>query len=84
MTIHAKLTSKGQITLPKKLRDELGLQSGDTIGFRKSESGRYELVRDATPDEMFGVIKADIALSLDQLDAELEETRAGRGKDVHP
>lgn len=84
MTIHAKLTSKGQITLPKRLRDELGLQSGDTVGFRKCESGRYELVRDAVPDEMFGIIKADIALSLDQLDTELDETRTSRSKEGYP
>jgi AbrB family looped-hinge helix DNA binding protein len=84
MTVHAKLTSKGQITLPKKLRDELGLRSGDTIGFRRLDTGRYELVRDAVPDEMFGIIKTDISLSLDQLDNELEQARTGRGSADHP
>ncbi len=29
----AKVTSKGQVTLPKKLRDDLGLLPGDEIEF---------------------------------------------------
>jgi AbrB family looped-hinge helix DNA binding protein len=29
----AKMTSKGQITLPKPVRQKLGLKTGDRIGF---------------------------------------------------
>ena len=29
----AKLTSKGQITIPKKVRDDLGMKAGDRIAF---------------------------------------------------
>jgi AbrB family looped-hinge helix DNA binding protein len=29
----ARITSKGQVTLPKKLRDALGLRAGDEIEF---------------------------------------------------
>ncbi len=29
----AKVTSKGQITIPKQVRDRLGLRSGDKVGF---------------------------------------------------
>ena len=28
----AKVTSKGQITIPKKIRDRLGLHRGDSVG----------------------------------------------------
>lgn len=31
----AKITSKGQITLPKEVRDELGVRSGDSVVFHK-------------------------------------------------
>ncbi|MBI4743862.1 MAG: AbrB/MazE/SpoVT family DNA-binding domain-containing protein [Actinobacteria bacterium] len=31
----AKVTSKGQITIPKEVRDKLGIQSGENIGFER-------------------------------------------------
>ena len=34
MDVPAKVTSKGQITLPKAVRDALGLKSGDRVLFR--------------------------------------------------
>lgn len=34
MEILAKVTSKGQITLPKELRDALGIGTGDRVHFR--------------------------------------------------
>ena len=33
------LTSKGQVTIPKAVRDELGLRVGDRIAFRVLEDG---------------------------------------------
>ena len=38
----ATLTSKGQMTLPKDVRDDLNLKPGDKVEFVKIE-GRYEL-----------------------------------------
>ena len=35
----AKLTSKGQITIPKAVRDELGVDTGDKLIFIKCEQG---------------------------------------------
>lgn len=43
----AKMTSKGQVTVPKAVRDALGLEAGDDVVFRV-EGGRAELAR--TPD----------------------------------
>ena len=34
MDVPAKITSKGQITLPKPVRDALGLKAGDRVLFR--------------------------------------------------
>jgi AbrB family looped-hinge helix DNA binding protein len=45
--VAAKLTSKGQITVPKAVRDRLELEPGDQVLFRL-EGGRATLAR--TPD----------------------------------
>jgi antitoxin PrlF len=39
----ATLTSKGQITIPIEVRNELGLKPGDRIEFVKNERGRFVL-----------------------------------------
>lgn len=44
----AKLTSKGQITLPKSVRDRLRLSAGDRVEFVETDAGF--LVRAATTD----------------------------------
>jgi AbrB family looped-hinge helix DNA binding protein len=35
----ASITSKGQITLPKEIRDRLGVGTGDRVAFREGEDG---------------------------------------------
>ena len=47
MEIAAKMSSKGQITVPKAVRDALGLGEGDHVVFRV-EGNRAVLAR--TPD----------------------------------
>lgn len=47
MEASARLTSKGQVTIPKSVRRALGLQEGDSVVFRV-EGGRAVLAR--TPD----------------------------------
>lgn len=37
------LTSKGQLTIPKAVRDRLGLRTGDVVEFRFDERGRVVL-----------------------------------------
>ena len=37
MTVTAKITSKGQITLPKKVRDILHLQEGGVVVFEQED-----------------------------------------------
>lgn len=45
----ATVTSKGQITIPKEVRDALGIGSGDRVEFVAEEEGVYKVVA-ATKD----------------------------------
>lgn len=39
----SKITSKGQVTIPKAVREALGLDMGDRIGFHIRDDGVVEL-----------------------------------------
>jgi antitoxin PrlF len=42
------VTSKGQITIPKEIRDLLGLKPGDRVVFEKDRTGRVLLKATST------------------------------------
>ena len=39
------VTSKGQVTIPKAVRDRLGIVAGDPVDFEMSPDGRVVLVK---------------------------------------
>jgi len=41
----ATVTSKGQVTIPKQVRDLLGIGPGSVIDFRRAQDGRIVLVK---------------------------------------
>jgi len=54
MQKEAKITSKGQITLPLEVRHALGVQPGDKVVFeRKGEEVRVRPVREKSPFEAY-------------------------------
>lgn len=58
MAATAKITSKGQVTIPAEVRRELGVQSGDRIDFVRNAAGRYELaVRGTTFADLRGILR---------------------------
>jgi antitoxin PrlF len=40
----ATITSKGQITIPVEVRNDLGVGTGDRLEFVKQENGQYSIV----------------------------------------
>ncbi len=40
----AVVTSKGQITLPKAVRDALGVETGDRVEFVETGKGAFEVI----------------------------------------
>lgn len=46
-----RVTTKGQVTIPKEIRDALGIEPGDEITFKKVESGyKIQKKRPTTAD----------------------------------
>ncbi len=68
----AKITSKGQVTLPKSVRDALHLRSGDKIDFVFTRD-REVLLRPVTRrvDEIFGILHrpGQKSLSVEEMNA---------------
>jgi len=66
----ARMSSKGQITLPKDIRDRLGLKQGDRVRFIVENDGRVRLLpakRDVS--ELLGILpKPKRRLSIEEMD----------------
>jgi len=82
------ITSKGQMTLPKAVRDDLKLKPGDQIDVVK-EGGRYVLrPRNLSADDLYGILHrpGERPLAVKEMDEALsqalaeddERIRAGR------
>jgi antitoxin PrlF len=58
MTTDATLTSKGQITIPKEIRDSLGLQPGDRMTFTLMPDGTVVMrVKTKSVMDLAGVLR---------------------------
>lgn len=52
-----RVTSKGQVTVPKRVRDRMGLRPGDTVDFVEKE-GEFHLEK--TPRGAFGAFRGHL------------------------
>jgi AbrB family looped-hinge helix DNA binding protein len=53
-----KMTSKGQVTIPRRLREHLGLKPGSDIEFELAEDGRVFLkTRELPPESRFARLR---------------------------
>ena len=77
MDVAAKVTSKGQVTVPKAVRDALGIHEGDEVVFRV-EGNRAVLAR--TPDflDLAGTIAVPASKRNVAWDDIVRRTRADR------
>jgi len=66
----AKLTSKGQITLPRQIRDHLELHAGDKVEFVIDPEGRVLLSpKTISIKQAFGMVKAKRSVSINEMNA---------------
>lgn len=72
----ATITSKGQVTLPKALRERLQLKAGDQIDFVEVDGNVVLKPRHIRAVDLIGIIKpvGDPPVSLDSMDAAIEQS----------
>ena len=65
----AKITSKGQITLPKEVRDSIGISPGEEVEFLKEENGYLlkKKVMRSPFDKFVGYLKEKKGISPDKI-----------------
>lgn len=75
----AKVTSKGQITLPAKLRERLGIKPGDRVTFEEDGKRGVRLVaRTVTAADLKGIVKTEIRLTDEELEESIAEAATAR------
>jgi AbrB family looped-hinge helix DNA binding protein len=76
MRHEAKLTSKGQLTLPARLREALSLKPGDKVVFVEDEQGRIVLeARTRTFADLRGIVRVRGPARIEEW---IEEARSAR------
>ena len=76
----ATLTSKGQITLPKRIREKLGVKPGDRVAFRENPDGTIVVEPEKVSlMDLFGIIKPrKSGVTLEDMDKAIADGAAGR------
>ncbi len=72
----ATVTSKGQVTIPKEVRDALAVQAGDVIDFQKEADGSFRVqARKVHASELAGILlrKGRRRVSLEEMHAAIAE-----------
>ena len=79
----SKITTKGQVTIPQKLRRLLGVRPGDKIAFEASEDGKVTIRKIDCRVSLAGSLKNQIARhATDQeIDDAIKHGWANRGSD---
>jgi len=79
---HSVITSKGQITIPKSVRERLNLKTGDKIDF-KVRDGEVTLVPVAkSVSEVFGILSKENrkAITVEEINESLKKRIKDRYK----
>jgi antitoxin PrlF len=76
----ATLTSKGQITIPSRVRTALGLEAGDRVEFVEQEKGRFAIIAATrSVQELKGLFrdKRSKPVSIEEMNAAIARRASG-------
>jgi len=72
----ATITSKGQITIPQAIRDELGLKPGQKLDFKLTADRKLEVevAEEVTLDTLMNILPpSKIRLSIEEMDEAIKK-----------
>ena len=82
--ITSTVSSKGQVTIPKVIRDFLKVEKFDKIIFIPLEDGKVMITNKQIPvSELFGMLKhrkPEHPVSVEEMESKIRKRRAERGK----
>ena len=77
----AKVTSKGQITIPLDVRTALGLKAGSRVEFVAQSDGSYEILpATRSIKDLKGVVHTRRTISIEQMDEAVTDAAVKRGQ----
>jgi AbrB family looped-hinge helix DNA binding protein len=76
MSPKAKITSKGQVTIPKAVRDKLDLRPGSAVVFELKESAAVIYPEVERPLDRLREIKQEYSISEKEIAAMIRESKA--------
>lgn len=80
------LTSKGQITIPKEIREQLDLSTGDRFMLQVKQDGAIELRKLSAVERLRRTLGAELrrqGLTHEEMDRLLDETRSGLVEELY-
>jgi len=79
---HSVITSKGQITIPKSVRNKLNLKTGDKVDFKISGKDVILVPVSKSVEEVFGILsgKSNRKISIDEMNQLLKKRAAEKNK----
>ncbi len=79
----AKITAKGQITIPKYVRDSLNLKPGDKVRFEVDDGGARMKAMNRSIDDIVGMLKPYYdgpAISVEEMNDAIAEAAVERAE----
>ena len=82
--MHAsKITTKGQVTIPQKLRRLLGIRPGDKVSFEASDNGQVLIKKVDDRISLAGTLKSQLSREVSDRDIDhaIKQGWGNRGSD---
>ena len=75
VTSEATVTSKGQVTIPKEIRERLALERGERVSFELTETGTVVLRKVGDPLEELRDLRGEIGFSEPDIESMQRESK---------